>query len=181
MRFELLLSDCYADGDVSSSSTSSSSYAGGLVGQLEGNSAALTNCYATGNISSASATSSSYAGGLVGSFGSSAALTDCYTVSRILDNDSANKHWGALVGASESIEIANAHWLSFAESGAEYAVGYNADMGVPSGAGAVKHTAIEEFYDLADVLNKGQETPVWEHKTEDSLPTLIEKINEEEK
>ena len=67
----------------------------------------------------------------------------------------------------------NAHWLYVAESGAEYAVGYNADMGVPAGAGAVKHTAMEEFYDLADVLNEGQETPAWEHKTENALPTLI--------
>ena len=64
-------------------------------------------------------------------------------------------------------------FASLAAACAEHAVGYNADMGVPSGAGAVKHTAIEEFYDLADVLNEGQETPAWEHKTENALPTLI--------
>ena len=31
----------------------------------------------------------------------------------------------------------------------------------------------QQFYTLADTLNEGQETPAWEHKTENALPTLI--------
>ena len=170
------LADCSAEGNVAAETSDdphSHAYAGGLVGRL--GSARFVNCRATGDISALapSKDAESFAGGLAGMTRSDSAITNCYAVSRIVDNVSVNKHWGALIGSSEHIEFVNAHWLYVAESGAEYAVGYNADMGVPSGAGAVKHTAIEEFYDLADVLNEGQETPAWEHKTENALPTLI--------
>lgn len=170
------LADCSAEGNVAAETSDdphSHAYAGGLVGRLW--SARFVNCRATGDISALapSKDAESFAGGLAGMTRSDSAITNCYAVSRIVDNVSVNKHWGALIGSSEHIEFVNAHWLYVAESGAEYAVGYNADMGVPSGAGAVKHTAIEEFYGLADVLNEGQETPAWEHKTENALPTLI--------
>lgn len=145
-------------------------FLGGIAGRAEND---LNGCSAQVTVTAAETEGETYAGGLAGMTRSDSAITNCYAVSRIVDNVSVNKHWGALIGSSEHIEFVNAHWLYVAESGAEYAVGYNADMGVPSGAGAVKHTAIEEFYDLADVLNEGQESPAWEHKTENALPTLI--------
>ena len=165
------LANCSAEGNVAAETSDhphSHAYAGGLAGRV--GTARFVNCRTTGEISALapSKEAEAYAGGLAGMTENDSAITDCYTVSRILDNVSINKYWGALTGYSGSTEIANAHWLSFAESAAEYAVGND-----HAANGSVKHTAIEEFYDLADVLNEGQETPAWEHKTENSLPALI--------
>ena len=71
--------------------------------------------------------------------------------------------------------LENVHWQYYAESGIEYAVGYNTSMGMPTNIGATRHTSIEEFYSLADVLNEGLDEPAWEHIGENSLPTLISK------
>ena len=181
------LTNCYATGNVTVSSTSTSTgvYGGGLVGQLDGSSSdTLTNCYATGDVtvSSTSTSASVYGGGLVGQFyRSSGTLTNCYSVSRVLAESPSKTYAGALVGYAESVQIVNTHWLYVAESGVEYAVGYSDTLGIPTSVGSTKHTAVEEFYTLANVLNAGQETPVWEHKTVNSLPMLIQKINEEKK
>lgn len=83
-----------------------------------------------------------------------------------------------MVGYANEVTLTNAHWLYFADSGAEYAVGYSGTLGIPTNIGATKHTDIAEFYTLADTLNEGLETPAWEHTGANTLPTLIRKENE---
>jgi len=95
------ISNCYATGDVSATS-SSSAYAGGLVGRNgEG---AITNCYATGNVSATSSSSSSfspsaYAGGLVG-YSTSGTISNCYATGDVSANSPSysSAYAGGLVG-----------------------------------------------------------------------------------
>ena len=91
----ITMTNCYNTGSVSasvSSSLSSDSYAGGLVGSgSSGSTITMTNCYNTGSVSasvssSSSLSSDSYAGGLVGSSGSSGStitMTNCYSIGMI--------------------------------------------------------------------------------------------------
>ena len=76
--------------------------------------------------------------------------------------------------------LENAHWYGGEGTAAEYAVGYSDSLGIPTSIGSTRHNALEEFYTLADTLNAGREEPVWEHKGEGTLPTLIEKTQENE-
>ena len=61
---DITITNCYNTGNVTSTSTYSS-YAGGLVGRAEGKTT-ITNCYNTGDVNSSSNSDFSYAGGLVG-------------------------------------------------------------------------------------------------------------------
>ena len=74
------ITNCYATGDVSASSSSyyvyDDAYAGGLVG-VNSNSGSIKNCYATGEVSATSSSSSAYAGGLVGE-NLDGSITNCY-------------------------------------------------------------------------------------------------------
>ena len=103
------ITNCYATGMVTSISvapssaySSSSSCAGGLVGQA-GDNGTLTNCYATGVVASTIAssrvhTSLSNAGGLVGEVGSSSTLTNCYALGTVTSTSSSYAYAGGLVG-----------------------------------------------------------------------------------
>ncbi len=90
------ITDSYATGNVTSTSTGNHSYAGGLVGN--GNST-VTDSYATGNVTSTSASSSSYAGGLVGNGNST--VTDSYATGNVTST-SYTSHAGGLVGNGSS-------------------------------------------------------------------------------
>lgn len=57
-------------------------------------------------------------------------------------------------------------------------MGHSDSLGIPTSIGGTRHNSVEEFHTLADTLNAGREEPVWEHKDEDTLPTLIEKTQE---
>lgn len=72
-----------------------------------------------------------------------------------------------------SLTLENAHWYGGDGTAAEYAVGYSDSLGIPTSIGSTRHNSVEEFHTLADVLNAGREEPVWEHKGENTLPTLI--------
>ena len=98
----LYLSDSYATGDVTSTSTDSdhSSYAGGLVG---GGSSTVTDSYATGDVTSTGG-SSSYAGGLVGEGGfNTVTVTDSYATGDVTSTCSNGYSYaGGLVGSGGS-------------------------------------------------------------------------------
>lgn len=165
------LINCYATGNVSVNGGNDVS-AGGLVGYSIGG-IDLTNCYATGDVS---VNSENYVdtGGLVGS-SDEISVSNCYSVSKITCKETTGQvYLGGVVGYAGKITLTNAHWLYFAKSGVEYSVGYSNSLGIPTNIGATKHTAISEFYTLADTLNEGLETPAWEHVSENALPTLIE-------
>ena len=169
------LKSCYATGNVSGGN-----YAGGLVGHFYGGNT-LTDCYAAGNITvNTQNIDTVYAGGLVGDFISNGnTIQNSYSTSEIVYAGTADTAYlGGLVGYASEVTLTNAHWLYFADSGAEYAVGYSGTLGIPTNIGATKHTDIAEFYTLADTLNEGQETPAWEHTGANTLPTLIPKENE---
>ncbi len=169
------LKSCYATGNVSGGN-----YAGGLVGHFYGGNT-LTDCYAAGNITvNTQNIDTVYAGGLVGDFISNGnTIQNSYSTSEIVYAGTADTAYlGGLVGYASEVTLTNAHWLYFADSGAEYAVGYSGTLGIPTNIGATKHTDIAEFYTLADTLNEGQETPAWEHTGANTLPTLIRKENE---
>ena len=59
-------------------------------------------------------------------------------------------------------------------------MGHSDSLGIPTSIGSTRHNSVEEFHTLADALNAGREEPVWEHKDENTLPTLIEKTQESE-
>ena len=164
------MENCYATSDITSSS--SSSYNGGLGGYYVGVNS-IINCYATGDVVF-SGEASQGVGGLAGYF-YDGSIVNCYVTGEVIASTS---YVGGLIGNTGSAEINNAHWLYFPESSVQYAVGYNDKLGIPTSIGSTKHTDIKEFYTLADALNQGQENPVWEHKTENSLPTLIKNIKE---
>ncbi len=179
--FSNTLANCYATGNITVNAQNSNTvYVGGLVGFFY-SSNTLTNCYATGNITvNAQNGNTVYAGGLVGSFNSNRnTIQNSYSTSEIVyTGTAATTHLGGLVGLANEVTLTNVHWLYFADSGIEYAVGYSATLGIPTNIGATKHTDIAEFYTLADTLNEGQETPAWEHTGANTLPTLIRKENE---
>ena len=164
-EYSNILTNCYATGDVSGSNG-----VGGLVGRFGSNLNTLTNCYATGDV-----TGNGNAGGLVGGLQDGEnTIQNSYSTSKITYTGAAQTAYlGGLVGYAQEVTLTNAHWLYFADSGIEYAVGYSATLSIPTNIGATKHTDIAEFYDLADTLNKGQETPAWEHAGANTLPALI--------
>ncbi len=171
----ITISNSYATGDVSSSSSDSYSYVGGLIGKGNMN-IKISNSYATGDLSISC--SNAYAGGLVGyNFYGGVTISNSYAVSKITVLGEDKIHKGGLVGYVGNISMTNSHWLYYAESGIDYAVGYSDSLGVPTNIGATKHTALSDFYSLAETLNTGLETAIWENKTSTSLPTLKKEEN----
>ena len=169
--YDLTITHSYATGSVTSSG--SYSYAGGLVGRVYD--FAITDSYATGSVTSSGA--DSYAGGLVGYGDIDLTVLNSYSASCV----SAEAYAGGLAGyISGRSTLENVHWFSGEGTAAEYAVGYSEDLGIPTSIGSTAHESLEEFYVLADALNAGREDAVWEHKGEDTLPTLIEKNKENE-
>ena len=173
------VTDSYATGNVTSTGDNSSR-AGGLVG--EGYSVTVTDSYATGNVTSTSTSNNdsySRAGGLVGE-GNSVTVRNSYSVSCVsAESESGNVYIGGIAGyVDSSLTLENAHWYGGDGTAAEYAVGYSNSLGIPTSIGSTRHNSVEEFYTLADALNAGREEPVWEHKGEDTLPTLIVRTDE---
>lgn len=99
------ITNCYATGDVSSSTIDNSSLVGGLVGFNYFN-AAITNCYATGDVSSSSSSGDSDTGGLVGwNYGT---ITNCYATGNISSiSGSGDSCTGGLIGFSMKIDGIN--------------------------------------------------------------------------
>ena len=172
--YSVTVTDSYATGDVTS--TGYASRAGGLVG--DGNTVTVTDSYATGDVTS----SGDYAGGLVGYVDIDLTVRNSYSVSCVrAESKSGNVYIGGLAGyVGGSLTLENAHWYGGDGTAAEYAVGYSDDLGIPTSIGSTAHESLEEFYVLADALNAEREDAVWEHKGEDTLPTLIEKDKENE-
>ena len=150
---------------------------GGLIG--EGNST-ITDSYATGSVTSTSTGGyNSRAGGLVGD-GYTVTVRNSYSVSCVsAEDESGNVHIGGIAGyVDDSLTLENAHWYGGDGTAAEYAVGYLESLGIPTSMGSTRHNSVEEFHTLADTLNAGREEPVWEHKGENTLPTLIVRTDE---
>ena len=167
---------CYTAGDITVSDCHSS-YVGGLVGNNYYNNNTFTSCYTIGIISVTSNDDTSV-GGLIGGLLSDTIISNSYTTAQIsFEGEAQTKYIGSIVGQAGKLTITNTHWLYFTESGVEYAVGYSSDMGIPTSIGSTKHTDIANFYTLADALNKGLETPVWENIWNSSLPTLKKENN----
>lgn len=170
------VTDSYATGNVTS--TGDFSYAGGLVGRGSGT-VTVTDSYATGDVMITG--SYSRVGGLVGS-GNSITVRNSYSVSCVsAESERGNVYIGGIAGyVYSSLTLENAHWYGGDGTAAEYAVGYSNSLGIPTSIGSTRHNSVEEFHTLADTLNAGREEPMWEHKGENTLPTLIEKTQENE-
>ena len=140
---------------------------GGLIGYHDSNndSRLITNSYNTGAIEATSGT----VGGLIGH--GEGCIESSYNIGSVVVLSGTA---GGLVGYG-GVTLTNCHWLYDEDNLPVNAVGYNSDMGVPTNIGATKHTDISDFYTLADKLNEGLDEPIWENKTESSLPTLIVK------
>ena len=127
------ITNCYATGAVSATSSSGSS-AGGLVGY--NNNGTITNCYATGDVSATSSSTSSssfsYAGDLVG-YNNKGTITNCYATGDVSATSSSGfSYAGGLVGYdNDHGTITNCYAtgdVSATSSGSSYAgglVGYN--------------------------------------------------------
>lgn len=99
----------------------------------------------------------------------------------VAESERGNVYIGGIAGyVRGSLTLENAHWYGSEGTAAEYAVGYSDSLGIPTSIGGTRHNSVEEFYTLADALNAGREEPMWEHKGENTLPTLIEKTQENE-
>ena len=167
--------NCYSTDDITVNNCTMIN-AGGLCGVTF---RSVVNCYSTGNVEIKNCNYNVDAGGLIGvGFSTESEITNSYTVSYVSCEGSVDcsMRIGAVAG-SLSRKLKNVHWLYFAESGVENAVGYDNSLGISTSSGSTSHMTIEEFYTLANTLNQGQENPVWEHKTENSLPTLIKIYN----
>ncbi len=89
------ITNSYATGNVSATSSNSKAYAGGLVGYNYRGS--ITNSYATGNVSATSTSSSSaYAGGLVGY--NSGDILNSYAAGNVSASSGDDAYAGGLVG-----------------------------------------------------------------------------------
>ena len=165
---------CYSTGDITVTAAGGCEV-GGLLGCVYGEQV-VSCCYSTGDITVHNNSDSDCIGGLIGSgYGT---LSNCYTVSQIkYEGEKQEKHIGALAGEAGELTITNTHWLYYAESGVEYAVGYSSDMGIPTSIGSTKYTDIADFYALAQKLNEGLETPAWENIGDSALPTLKKENN----
>ncbi len=102
--------------DISSSSASGNSYAGGLVGL---NDSGITNSYSTGNISFFSSIDFSFAGGLVGV--NDSGITNSYSTGHVSSSSSV----GGLVGLNSSSSITNSYYDQDTSS-PDNAIGNNA-------------------------------------------------------
>lgn len=164
----------YNNGDISVNG-SSKSLVGGLIGNTLGESGNISYCYNTGNIA---VNGPSWTGGLLGCSASGRNEThieNSYNIGNI-EIKSNDKIIGGIAGYG-NIEMTNCHWLKNNTVDADNAVGnyygYNQNYSWPANIGATKHTDIADFYTLAQKLNEGCDIPVWENKTETSIPTLI--------
>ncbi len=165
----ITISNGYATGDITATGCEYT-YAGGFVGS---GSLTVSNSYTTGDIT-ATGDYDAYAGGFVGDGEGTINVTSSYTVSKINVTSEGKVYSGAFAGYTDNFKMTNAHWLYYKDSGVEYAIGYSDSMGIPSSIGSTKHTTISDFYTLAEVLNTGLETPVWEN-VNGGLPTLKSK------
>ena len=95
------ISSCYNTGDVTSTSTGSSSYAGGIAGYNYYNST-ISSCYNTGDVTNNSASSNSYTGGIAGyveGYSSNKSLiSSCFNAGAV----SGNGYLGGVVGYIEN-------------------------------------------------------------------------------
>ena len=164
----LTVSNSYTTGDITATGCDYTDV-GGFVGD---GSLTVSNSYTTGDIT-ATGDYDAYAGGFVGD-GGTINVTSSYTVSKISVASEGTVYSGAFAGYTDNFKMTNSHWLYYEESGVEYAIGYGGSMGIPSSIGSTKHTKISDFYTLADALNTGLETPVWEN-VNGGLPTLKSK------
>lgn len=167
---------CYSTGDITVTAAGGCEV-GGLLGVVR-DGHVISCCYSTGDITVHSNRDADCIGGLIGRAYNSGTLSNCYTASQIkYEGEKQEKHIGALAGEADELTIINTHWLYYAESGVEYAVGYSSDMGIPTSIGSTRHTDIADFYALAQKLNEGLETPAWENIGDSSLPTLKKENN----
>ena len=167
---------CYSTGDITVTAAGGCEV-GGLLGVVN-DGHVISCCYSTGDITVHSNRDADCIGGLIGRAYNSGTLSNCYTASQIkYEGEKQEKHIGALAGEADELTIINTHWLYYAESGVEYAVGYSSDMGIPTSIGSTRHTDIADFYALAQKLNEGLETPAWENIGDSSLPTLKKENN----
>ncbi len=100
------ITNSYSTGDVSSSSSVSDSYAGGLVAQ---NSSSIINSYATGNVSSSTSLnfSNSSAGGLVGQ--NNGSITNSYSTGNVSSSSADSSSVGGVVGFNKG-SITNSYY-----------------------------------------------------------------------
>ena len=171
-------SSCYTTGEIYVM-TAGSAYVGGIAGDGRGT---FSSCYTTGEIYVTAGDRAYFSemlvGGLIGRSDTFSTIFNSYTTAQIsFEGEAQTKYIGSIVGQAGELTINNTHWLYYIGSGVEYAVGYSSDMGIPTSIGSTKHTDIADFYTLADALNKGLETPVWENIGNSSLPTLKKENN----
>ena len=105
------ITNCYATGDVSATSTSDFAYAGGLVGRAydDFSSIIITNCYATGDVS-ATSSHRTYAGGLLGEACYSTTIINCYATGNVsATSNSYSAYAGGLVGDVSGSTITNCY------------------------------------------------------------------------
>ena len=135
------ITNCYATGEVSATSTSSpsSSYAGGLAGYNIGGS--ITNCYATGNVSATSSSYPAYAGGLVG-FNWDGNITNCYATGDVRATSTSSYYdhsadAGGLVGYNWDGNITNCYATGEVSATSYYDAYAGGLVGVNSNSGSI--------------------------------------------
>ena len=118
---DVVIENCYVNGDVTAISSGGSAYAGGLIGfSWDDVSVTIKNSHATGNIFAITLAYSepnrvaAYAGGLIGLHGGEANIADSYTtgtISASASDDSlfANAYVGGLIGACNMLTVENSY------------------------------------------------------------------------
>ena len=127
----------HSTGEVTASSTTSTAYGGGLVGQ--NSSGSITNSYATADITAESAANQNvHGGGLVGENFSKGTISNSHATGDVKVSSLGNTHGGGLVGTNYSTDHSGTITNSYATGDVEA----TSTSGTPYGGGLVGNHAL---------------------------------------
>ena len=138
----------HSTGEVTASSTTSTAYGGGLVGQ--NSSGSITNSYATADITAESAANQNvHGGGLVGENFSKGTISNSHATGDVKVSSLGSTHGGGLVGTNYSTDHSGIITNSYATGDVEA----TSTSGTPYGGGLVGWTSgtISNSYATGDV------------------------------
>ena len=104
------IKNCYVTGDITSTSESDISYAGGIAGRIysNGNDNIITHCWASGTITGINTASSAYTAGIVGVAATDSTITNCVALNSNLDNSvSVSSFANRIVSVAGYVDLNN--------------------------------------------------------------------------
>lgn len=136
--------------------------------------ATINNCYSTGNINVDNMETSDeilWVGGICARSDNSEIKNSYFAGMITIEGDyPSDSHLGIFVGRSSNSVITNCHTLCRADSEIKNVIG--ASLGTTNECDIVSYASIEDMFNIADVLNAGQEEIVWQN-VNNALPEFV--------